>query len=250
MFAIADYPGEKQDIFLNHLSPRNQAYCDYHGFEYRLITKGLKFRDNYTWHKIFEIKRMLDEGELQDGDSVCNIDADMCILKGGKSIFPAEGKSYSYAIDNGNSHCWGWISFTINDWSRNMVNQIVDEDRWQRLKSTKHGHEFREQAMWYALSGIVPHSWVPFPAMQHFGWHGYPTDELYYSLDELYDNVDIRSPEWNTTLLEEEQDDPVSKSLQIYNIVKSKKADTIIRHWAGGQPWNYQEYCAKEIVFK
>ena len=61
----------------------------------------------------------------------------------------------------------------------------------------------------------------------------------------LYKNVQIRGPEWNTTLLEEEQDDVISKSLQQYNIVKSKKEDTIIRHWAGGQKWNYQEYCSK-----
>ena len=53
VFAIADYPNEKQEIFDNYLSPRNQEYCDHHGFEYRVIKEGIKFRDNYTWHKIF-----------------------------------------------------------------------------------------------------------------------------------------------------------------------------------------------------
>ena len=244
MFAIADYPNEKQDIFENHLSPRTQQYCDHHGFEYRVIKQGIKFRHNYTWHKIFEIKRMLDDKELQEGDTVCNIDADMCIMDGRESIFPKEGKSFSLAIDNGNTHCWGWISFRINDWSRNMVNQIVDEDRWNRLKNTKHGSEFREQAMWYFLAGIMPHSWHSFLQMSNYGWYSaYNENETYYELDELYEHVQIRGPEWNTTLLAEEQADPTSQWLQQYNIVKSKKQDTIIRHWAGGQPWNYEEYC-------
>jgi hypothetical protein len=43
-------------------------------------------------------------------------------------------------------------------------------------------------------------------------------------------------PEWNTTLLEEEFD-ITPDYLKKYNIVKSKKADTKIRHFAGGQPW-------------
>lgn len=248
IFVIADYPKEKQDIFDNHFSPRNQQYCDYHGFEYRVIRKAIKFRDNYTWYKIFEIKRMLDENELQDGDCVCNLDADMCIVDGQQSIFPKEGKSFSLAIDNGNSHCWGWISFRINTWSRNMINQIVDEDRWNRLKNTKHGTEFREQAMWYFLAGIMSHSWNSFLWMPNYGWHSaYNENETYYSIDDLYEHVEVRSPEWNTTLLTEEQSDPVSEWLQQYNIVSSQKENTIIRHWAGGQPWNYQEYCKKPL---
>lgn len=250
MFAIADYKDERQQIFEKYLSPRNKKYCDHHGFEYKEIKNGIKYRGNYTWHKVYEIKRMIDAGELSDGDSVCNIDADMCIVDGRKSIFPEQGKSFSLAIDNGNTHCWGWISFNINKWSRNMINQILDDARWERLKDTKHGKEFREQAMWYFLCGIISHSWKPFMQMPFNGWHSdYNKNETYYNLSELKENVQIRGPEWNTTLLEEEQNDPVSKSLQVYNITKSKKSDTIIRHWAGGQPWNYQEYCEKEIIF-
>ena len=249
MFAIADYKDERQEIFEKHLSPRNQEYCDHHGFEYKVIKNGIKHRGNYTWHKVYEIKRMLDDGELQDGDCVCNIDADMCIVDGRHSIFPSEGKSFSLAIDNGNTHCWGWISLRVNDWSRNMINQIVDDERWERLKDTPHGTDFREQAMWYFLCGIMPHSWNSFLEMPNYGWYSaYDEKETYYEIDELYENVEIRGPEWNTTLLSEEQSDPVSKWLQQYNIVKSNKEDTIIRHWAGRQPWNYQEYCKDSIV--
>ena len=111
IFAIADYPGEKQKIFEDYLSPRNQEYCDHHGFEYRVIKKGKKIRNNYTWQKIFQIKEWLDSGDLKDGDYVANIDADMCMVDGRESIFPEQGKSFALAIDNGNTHCWGWISF-------------------------------------------------------------------------------------------------------------------------------------------
>ena len=51
-------------------------------------------------------------------------------------------------------------------------------------------------------------------------------------------HVEVRGPEWDTTLLAEEATDPVSQALQKYNIVKSQKEDTIVRHFAGGQPWN------------
>ena len=130
-----------------------------------------------------------------------------------------------------------------------MINLILDDERWERLKHTNHGSNFREQAMWYFLCGIMPHSWNSFLQMPNYGWYSkYDEKETHYSLDELYDHVEIRDPEWNTTLLSEEQSDPVSQSLQKYNIVKSKKEDTIIRHWAGGQPWNYQEYCASPLI--
>ena len=75
------------------------------------------------------------------------------------------------------------------------------------------------------------------------------SEDTFYSLEDLDKNVEIKGPEWNTTLLAEEQDDPVSKSLQQYNIVKSKKEDTIIRHFAGGQPWN-PEYFKNGTRFK
>jgi hypothetical protein len=84
--------------------------------------------------------------------------------------------------------------------------------------------------------------------MPNYGWHSaYNENETYYSIDDLYEHVEVRSPEWNTTLLTEEQSDPVSEWLQQYNIVSSQKENTIIRHWAGGQPWNYQEYCKKPL---
>jgi len=106
------------------------------------------------------------------------------------------------------------------------------------MKDTPHWQEFREQAAWYTLAGILPHSWIPFFDMPNYGFHSTVSPELHYSLEDLDKHVEVRGPEWNTTLLAEEADDPVSESLQKYNIVKSKKEDMIVRHFAGGQPWN------------
>ena len=70
-----------------------------------------------------------------------------------------------------------------------MINQIVDDTRWERLKNTKHGQEFREQAMWYFMAGIVSHSWKPFNQMPFNGWYSdYNKQETYYTLAELKEN--------------------------------------------------------------
>ena len=55
-------------------------------------------------------------------------------------------------------------------------------------------------------------------------------------IEELEKNVCILDPSWNTTLLEEEFD-VIPHHLHKYCIVKSKKDDTRIRHFAGGQMW-------------
>jgi hypothetical protein len=63
-----------------------------------------------------------------------------------------------------------------------------------------------------------------------------PTEDMRYGIDELHQHVEILRPEWNTTLLEEDMNQ-APEYLHKFNIVKSKKSDTIIRHFAGGQPW-------------
>ena len=57
------------------------------------------------------------------------------------------------------------------------------------------------------------------------------------------DHVEIKDARWNTTLLSEEADNPVSQMLEQYNINKTLAKETIIRHFAGGQPWR-KEYFA------
>jgi hypothetical protein len=236
------YPGhknEKQEIFDNHISPINQKYCDKHGFEYVAIRNDEPLeliRNNPTWWKFSIVQDWIKTGKVKEGDIVTHFDADMVITKDDQSY--QTDKSFSYAIDNGNTHCMGNYSVTINDWSKDLINRILDEGLFQRMKDTPHWQEFREQAAWYTLAGILPHSWIPFFDMPNYGFHSTVSPELHYSLEDLDKHVEVRGPEWNTTLLAEEADDPVSESLQKYNIVKSKKEDMIVRHFAGGQPWN------------
>jgi hypothetical protein len=236
------YPGhknEKQEIFDNHISPINQKYCDKHGFEYVVIRNDEPLeliRNNPTWWKFSVVQDWIKAGKVKEGDIVTHFDADMVITKDDQSY--QTDKSFSYAIDNGNTHCMGNYSVTINDWSKDLINRILDESFFQRMKDTPHWQEFREQAAWYTLAGILPHSWIPFFDMPNHGFHSTVSPELHYSLEDLDKHVEVRGPEWNTTLLAEEADDPVSESLQKYNIIKSKKEDMIVRHFAGGQPWN------------
>ena len=235
---IARYKNEKQEIFDNLISPINQRYCDKHGFEYVVIGNDEPLelvRDNPTWWKFTIVQEWINNGRLQEGDIVTHFDADMVIVKDDKSY--QTDKSFSYAIDNGNTHCMGNYSITVNEWSADLINRILSEDLYQKLKDTDHWQNFREQAAWYTLSGILPHSWISFFDMPNYGFHSTISPELHYSLEDLEKHVEVRGPEWDTTLLAEEADDAVSQALQKYNIVKSKKEDTIVRHFAGGQPW-------------
>ena len=132
----------------------------------------------------------------------------------------------------------GNYTITVNEWSIDLINRILSEELYQKCKDLDHWQNFREQAAWYTLSGILSHSWVSFFDMPNYGFHSTASPHLHYCLKDLDQHVEVRGPEWDTTLLAEEADDAVSQALQKYNIVKSKKEDTIVRHFAGGQPWS------------
>ena len=236
---IANYSDDRQDFFDKKISPINKRYCDKHEFDY-VVSSGIDTgRESPIWQKFFSVRQFLNEERLSDGDKITVLDADMVFVSDHESY--ETKKSFSYAIDNGNTHCMGNYTITINKWSRRMIDLVLDEERYQKYKDREIWGRWAEQASWYFLCGIKEHSWTPFFELPDYGWHSneniYPT----FSIEELYENIEIRSSACNTTLLEEESDDPVSRSLQRYNIVKSKKEDTIIRHFAGGQPWR-EEY--------
>ena len=238
---IANYQNEKQEIFDKFISPSNRRYCNKHGFKYMpILTPPPLFRGNPTWWKFTIVADMLKNGQLQDGDVLTNFDADMVIMK--DDLPYQTTKSFSYAIDNGNTHCMGNYTLNVNPWSRQLIANILDEELWNRNKYKPHWLDFREQAAWYSLCGIIPHSWNPFLSMPDNGFHSsYDQSEIKYSIEELEQHVEVRGPQWNTTLLEEEFD-ITPAHLQIYNITRSKKADTIVRHFAGGQPWQASYY--------
>ena len=242
LLVIARYKDDRQSIFEKSISPKNKEYCLRHGIEYLCIDNTFDIpliRGNPTWWKFSIVQDLIKEGVFEDGDLVSHFDADMVLVKPEKEYTTT--KTFSYAIDNGNTHCMGNYCMRINTWSKQLLFDILNEDFYQKNKDTDHWQQFREQAAWYSLAGIKSHSWDSFLDMPTLGFHSNLTDQTKYGLTELNNRVEIKGPEWNTTLLTEEADDPISQMLQQYNIVKSKKEDTIIRHFAGGQRWR-KEY--------
>jgi hypothetical protein len=241
LLVIADYSAPKQEIFDNQISPRNKEFAEQHGYEY-IVSKGRdqKFRGNPTWWKFTIPVEMIQDGTLKRGDKLVHFDADMVMCK--PELDYPNDKSFAYSIDNGNTHCMGNYSLMMNDWSVGMLESMLSEELWQKMYRDPHWVNFREQASWYTLAGVVSHSWTPFFDLDNYGWHSNVTENMKYSIDELNEHVHILRPEWNTTLLEDDADDPVTQQLLKYNIVKSKKEDTIIRHFAGGQPWEVERW--------
>ena len=241
---IARYGEGKQYFFNKYMSPRNKLYCETHGYEYVEITHDDDielFRNNPTWWKFTITRDMINNGTLKEGDTLVHIDADMCIVDITKDL--ATNKSYSYSIDNGNTHCMGLYSIKVNDWSVQLIDSILDEHRYQSLKDVKTDHvvggmssfwgQFREQASWYSLAGIKRHSWKSFWELPDFGWHSDKNGWTKYSLEELYENVEILPTQYNVTLLDGEFSTR-------FNIVKSKKEEVIVRHFAAGQRWMHE----------
>jgi hypothetical protein len=247
LFVIARYSDWRQDVFENEISPRNKEYAGKHGFEYVVYDNSMNldmYRNNPTWWKFTVLRNWMNSGKLKDGDVFVHLDADMLIVDMEKE-YPSN-KSFTYCIDSGNTHCMGNYSIKVNEWSRRMVNLILDESRFNQLwdRQTVHEafgwsssfwHEFREQASWYSLAGIKRHSWEPFWNLPNNGFHTDTNEWTIYSLDELADNVELLPSEWNVTEMPGETDGK-------FLINKTEKDNVIIRHFSGGQPWRISEW--------
>ena len=241
---IARYKDWKQDFFETYMSPRNKEYCLRHDFEYIEIKNDTPldvFRGEPTWWKFSIVRDMMNSGKLQDGDIITHLDADMAIVD--TSIDYSTKKSFSYSIDSGNTHCMGSYSLKVNDWSRRMIELLLSEERYEALNNDRmlnppahpshllsFWHQFREQASWYSLAGIKRHSWEPFWDLADFGWHSNKNSWTAYTLEELYEHVEVLPTEYNVTEVEGE-----SNSEFLINKVKNE--NVFIRHFAGGQAW-------------
>lgn len=223
LYVIANYLDGRQKFFEEHYLPRMEKFAQLHEYDILLSSGGELFRGNPTWWKFTKLGELLDQY-----DEVLHLDADMRIDKFDND-YPCN-KSFTIAVDNGNTFCMGSFKIKNNEWSRKLVKDILREDIWETNKDKEFFRNFREQAVFYHLCGIPSHSWIPFPSLSDFGWNSFDCE---YSISELHEHVEVLGPEWNTTLLEEE---PAGFLMQ-YNILKSKKEDTIIRHFAGGQIW-------------
>lgn len=244
LFSIARYNDYRQDIFDNIISPRNSIFCEKHSYKYVEIKKETYLpvvRNNPIWWKIFTIKQLLEENKLQDGDIITALDADMYIHD--LNITLVSDKSFTYSIDSGNTHCMGWYTLKINEWSRNLINLITDENRYNKLINKLSFHPklntyyslwqmWAEQASWYSLAGIIGHSDIPFVDLKNSGYHSDITTDTIYSIEDLKNNICIYPTEYNVTEWENE-------SSCVFNINPIKhKNDVKIRHFSGGQNWN------------
>lgn len=244
LLVIASYKDWRQKLFEEKISPINERYAQHHDFEYMVITNPPPLlRGNPTWWKFSIPQQMIKDGKLKDGDIITHLDADMLIAKQDTSY--ETKKSFSYAIDSGNTHCMGNYTITVNEWSRNMIEQIMSEERYKALGETDFWQEFREQANWYSMTGTIRHSWKSFWEMPNYGWHSSPSKHLLYSIEELNEHVEVRGTEWNATLLQEEEEH--QGHLNQFLINKCPMRDVRIRHWAGGQPWRVDAW--RKFIF-
>lgn len=231
LVCYANYSGEKASFFETYTKKNFEDYCLQNGVEFYLVQNQSSHTiDRHpTWMSWQIISNLIDSGYLSEGDLVSSIDADTCIVDKSKSLFT--NKSFGYAIDSCNTHCMGFYSIRINEWTRNLVKNVLDEERYQRLKNTPIWSMWNDQASIYTLFGIQRHSWEPFALLSNGGWHSHVTPDTLYDLKELSSHVEIMPTEWNVTHV-------AGEDFNEYFINPTHGKDTVIRHFAGGQKWN------------
>lgn len=251
------YTGWKLDYFRKYMAPRNKRYCELHGYKYietspetlhvSQIFPGVPDRDNIMFFRWQVFKNAIETGMVKDGDIINHFDCDVYIAQPYKKFETT--KSFTYAIDSGNTHCMGIFSMKINDFTKKLIDAITSRDRFEALKNYPLFKEdvgqyvpfyACDQHAYYHTAGIKPHSWVSFLNMPNFGFHSCKTEYTIFSLDELKEHVEILGPEWNTTHLIEETGE--NGKPNYYDIVHIEKEKVINRHFAGGQPWLCPEW--------
>mgnify|MGYP005988299221 FL=1 len=244
LLVVALYPDHIQSIYNKHISPRNREYATKHNYEYIEITKKEQIkqsihdrRSNPSWTNFLIYEDWLDNNFIEEGDKILSLDADMYIVDMEKDL--CTDKSFSYSIDSGNTHCMGWHSLTINNWSKKLISNIVSDERYEKLKHIIHPNSgtsfwemFSEQASWYSLAGVTMHSNVSYFNIDNFGWNTDTQQLPLYTTKELHKNIEIRDTAYNVT-------EWPGESNCDYNINKLDNADQVIlRHFVSGQLWN------------
>lgn len=249
--SIGRFSGEKERIYNTYLSPRNKQFCNLHNIKYISVDNSIKLNlaeiYNHHYIRFWIIKQALDSGKIKDGDIVYHYDADIFIAKLDKCIEPK--KSFTYAIDSGNTHIAGMFCMIINDFTRKLIDLYLNIENVEKAKRilVYNEHNKREepmfahdQYMFYHYAGIKPHSWESFWDLPHRGFHSCVTPLTEFSIEELEDNIEILPTPWNVTHLVEETGD--NGKPNTYDINRCKKEDVINRHFAGGQTWNAEEW--------
>jgi len=264
-----DEDRERLVLFKKYNSERNKKYCLKHGFEYieadETVYKiphlfkiegmpefNMKQNNHFARWKFF--RDNIDSGNFKEGDIINHHDADVFIVDTEKTMIT--NKSFTYAIDSGNTHCFGVFSLKVNDFGNKLIDLMLSKERFDKLTKLKFYKEneggevffyWGDQQAYYIACGLKCHSWVPFFYLPNNGFFSYPSEHVAFTLDELEKNVEIMPVEYNTTHLLEEsgrngrRDD--------YDIVHTTKDRVIFRHFAGGQLWRFEQY-SREFPFK
>ena len=246
LLVVAVYPEKIQNIFDKYISPRNKEYALKHNYEYieindreQIKTKIQQRRENPSWTNFLMYDDWLDNNNINDGDLILTLDADMFMVNLDYDF--ATTKSFSYSIDSGNTHCMGWHSIKINEWSKQLIKNMVSDERHKKLRHIIHPNSrtsfwdmFSEQASWYSLAGVTMHSDIPYFKIKDFGWNSDSQQDPQYTTQELYKHVEIKDTRYNVT-------EWPGESNCDYNINKlSNPKDVILRHFVSGQLWNDQ----------
>jgi len=249
---------ERYKLFKQFNSERNKQYCLTHNIEYIEVDESVykiphmftiegkpefTVKNNNHFARWQFFRDNIDNGTFKPNDIIHHHDADIFIVQTDKLM--SSNKSFTYAIDTANSHCFGAFTLRVNDFGNKLINLMLSREKFDTLtkihfyKENEGSNVFfywGDQQAYYIAAGIKCHSWESFYNLPNNGFYTSPTPFMSFTLDELLANVEILPVEWNVTHIVEEQ------GPSEYYIVPSNKSDTIFRHFAGGQKWNFEEY--------
>jgi hypothetical protein len=261
LLTLAEYPDNRQQIYTQYASPRFKKYADMHDFKFIEVTPD-KWRcpakmvmhddpdNDKRFSRWYFIQKALDEGAIKDDDIITYFDCDVYIAK--PEIPLITNKSFSYAVDSGNTHCTGVFSLKVNDYTRKLIKEIISNERYQKLRNKPRWKENfgasyplydHDQDAYYHIVGLPAHSWESYYDVPNYGFHTEKEDTS-FSLEEILDNTEILPTEWDVTHLVEETGD--NGKPNTYDINRTTKDKVIARHFAGGQKWDFQrwiDYC-------
>ena len=159
----------------------------------------------------------------------------MCLVD---SRYPLiSDKPFTYAIDSCNTHCMGYYSIKICDWSVRFINELLNEENYLRNGNNDFWRMWAEQSSLYYITGVQRHSDIPFFELPNCGYGLDNRPETVYTPEELLENIEIRNVNYNVTYVFSDID-PINSMIEQYYINKNEYENVIIRHWAGGQIWN------------
>ena len=259
---LAEYPDNRQNLYETYNAPRIREYCKLHGFKFIEVTPKTSsvpqpiviphdLSNDKRFSRWWLINEAIEAGKLKEGDIVTYTDCDVFIAKLDQPLIT--NKSFTYAIDSGNSHNTGLFSLKVNDYTKKLIKAILSKERYEQLRNYPiwkenfngyHPLYDHDQDAYYHCVGLPAHSWVPYFDLPNYGFHTRKENTI-FELDEIMDNTEILPVEWNVThLVEETGNNGVPDT---YDIIRTTKDKVIARHFVGGDTskgtgWRFKEW--------